>query len=115
MNDYLPKEVLDGLHAAKKRDIMRSSRLNVRIGDDESYRIYKLRENGFSVDRDDAPKLRGLVDIYDGPRHLYQCLIVTSSEEGGEMQYEFKRNTQARDHAPLDFERPDDQPVGLLR
>ncbi|MBV0910779.1 hypothetical protein [Anianabacter salinae] len=114
MTDFLPKEVLEGLHAARKRDLRRTSRLSVRIGEDESYRVLKLWDTGFAVDREDAPKLRGLVDIYDGPRHLYQCLIVTSLEEGDEMHYEFKRNTQAVDSAPLDFERGENAPVALL-
>lgn len=114
MTDFLPKEVLDGLHAARKRQMLKSSRLNVRLSEDESYRILKMWDGGFAVGREDAPKLRGLVDIYDGSKHLYQCLIVTSSEDGDEMLYEFKRNTQANDAAPLDFERPDDTPVALL-
>ena len=39
----------------------------------------------------------------DGSKHLYQCLIVASQEEDGEMLYEFKRATVAEDQAPLDF------------
>jgi len=66
------------------------------------------------VDLQDAPQLRGLVDLYDGSRHLYQCLIVASEEEGGEMRYEFKRNTRAVDSAPLDFERDANKPVALI-
>jgi hypothetical protein len=66
------------------------------------------------VDLQDAPQLRGLVDLYDGSRHLYQCLIVASEEEGDEMRYEFKRNTPAVDSAPLDFERDANKPVALI-
>jgi len=54
------------------------------------------------------------VDLYDGSRHLYQCLIVASEEEGDEMRYEFKRNTPAVDSAPLDFERGANKPVALI-
>jgi hypothetical protein len=41
-------------------------------------------------------------------------LIVASEEEGGEMRYEFKRNTRAVDSAPLDFERDMNKPVALI-
>ena len=58
--------------------------------------------------------MRGLVDIYDGSIHMYQCLIVASEEEGGEMRYEFKRNTRAVQSAPLDFERSENAPVALI-
>ncbi len=63
---------------------------------------------------EDAPKLRGLVDIYDGARHLYQCLIVASEAQDGEMIYEFKRHTAAVDRAPLDFSPEENAPVALI-
>jgi hypothetical protein len=58
--------------------------------------------------------LRGLVDVYDGSRHVFQCLIMASSEENGQRVYEFKRSTAVRDTAPLDYWRDDDAPVGYL-
>ncbi|MEM6727997.1 MAG: hypothetical protein AAF618_05820, partial [Pseudomonadota bacterium] len=77
--------------------------------------VLRIWETGFSLDPEDAPNLRGLVDLYDGPRHLYQALIVTSSEEAGERRYEFKRNTAAQDEAPLDFVREAPKPIALLK
>ena len=71
------------------------------------------RPGGFALDADDAPHLRGLVDLYDGARHMSQCLIVASAEEAGEMVYEFKRETPALDAAPLDYQRDPDAPVAL--
>lgn len=59
--------------------------------------MLEFREGGFALDRDDAPKLRGLVDLYAGENHLYQCLIVASEEDGPMMRYEFKRSTLAMD------------------
>ncbi len=112
MSFFLPKEVREGLEAARKRDLKRKSRLRVHV-DDDIFTILRFWENGFAME-EDAPKLRGLVDIYDGSRHLYQCLIIASSEEDGEMVYEFKRNTQAHDKAPLDFYRDPQTPIALL-
>lgn len=113
MSDFLPKEVREGLELARKRDLKRRSRLRVRVGDD-TYPILRSWESGFALDRDNADHLRGLVDVYDGARHLYQALIVASQDDGHEMTFEFKRATPATDRPPLDYDRPDDAPVALL-
>ena len=113
MTDFLPKEVREGLEMARKRDLRKKSRLRIRVGD-EVFTVLRFWETGFALDIEDAPHLRGLVDIYDGARHLYQCLIVASEEDSGEMIYEFKRNTAAVDKAPLDFVRDENAPVALL-
>lgn len=114
MSEFLPKEVRDGLELARKRALHKNSRLRVRVGD-KVYAVLRFWETGFSLDAEDAPQLRGLVDLYDGARHLYQCLIVASEEENGQMIYDFKRNTAAVDKAPLDFYREENAPVALLR
>lgn len=113
MSFFLPKEVREGLEMARKRDLRKKSRLRVRVGDDV-FPVLKFYAHGFSLDMDNAPKLRGLVDLYDGTRHLYQCLIVASREEEGQMFYEFKRSTAAVDSAPLDFAREENAPVALI-
>lgn len=113
MSTFLPKEVQEGLDLARKRDLKKRARLRVHV-DDEVYPVLKFWETGFSLDAENAPHLRGLVDLYDGARHLYQCLIVASEEEHGQMLYDFKRNTAAVDKPPLDFARDDDAPVALI-
>lgn len=110
----LPKDVLEGLHQARKRDLHRTNRLRIQVGDDV-HRILRLWETGFSLDAETAPHLRGFVDIYDGTRQLYQCLVICSSVEGGERIYEFKRQTVALDEPPADFVRDEFEPVALLR
>ncbi|MCB1336229.1 MAG: hypothetical protein KDK10_01790 [Maritimibacter sp.] len=113
MTTFLPKEVQDGLDLARKRALRRKARLRVGVGD-ETFPVLDLRRGGFALDIADAPKLRGLVDIYDGTRHLYSCLIVASEEDGALMRYEFKRSTRAHDHVPLDFVRDPVAPIALL-
>lgn len=113
MSTYLPKDLQESLGAARIAGLKKASRLRVETGTD-SYPVLRLRDNGFSVEAAVVPPLRGLVDIYDGARHLYQCLIVASEEDFGEMRYEFKRNTAAADRAPLDFYREPDAPIALL-
>ncbi len=113
MSEYLPKEVRDGLERARKSGLRKKSRMRVRVGDHD-FTILRHWNNGFSLDLDDAPNVRGLVDVYDGARHLSQCLIVASAEENGEMVYEFKRATAATEQPALDYEVDADAPVGLI-
>ncbi|GKY88851.1 hypothetical protein [Sinisalibacter aestuarii] len=113
MMTFLPKEVREGLELARKRDRKRKARMRVTVGG-EVFPVIDYRDNGFALDIDNAPKLRGLVDLYDGARHLYQCLIVATEEDGELMRYEFKRSTAVTDTAPLDFARDEDAPVALL-
>lgn len=113
MSDFLPKEVREGLEQARKQKLRENSRLRVHVGK-SVFPVLRYWDTGFSLDVQDAPHLRGLVDIYDGARHLYQCLIVTSAEENGRMIYDFKRSTAAVDKAPLDFYRDENAPVALI-
>lgn len=113
MFEFLPKEVRDGLENARKRDLKRKSRLRVHT-DDDVFPVLRFWETGFALDAENAPHLRGLVDLYDGSRHLYQCLVVASDEDNGEMVYDFKRSTAVKEKAALDFVRDVDAPVALL-
>lgn len=113
MSDYLPKEVREGLDMARAYNRKRRSRLRVRVGD-QDFTILRMWNSGFTLDPADAPQLRGLVDIYDGARHLSQCLIVTSDEDAGEQVFEFKRATAASDAPPVDYEIDVNAPVGYL-
>lgn len=113
MSEFLPLEVRQGLEAARKDTLKRTGRLRVHA-DGEVYPVLRSWDGGFTLDADAAPHLRGLVDLYHGGAHLYRCLIVASSEERGEIAFEFKRSTAAADRAPLDFFRDPDAPIALL-
>lgn len=113
MSSFLPESVRAELAAAQKQARRRKAQRVVHVGD-EAYPILEFAEEGFAVDGADTPRLRGLIDIFDGPRHLYQALIVASAKDGDLMRYEFKRNTAASTTAPVDFERKRDAPIALL-
>ena len=113
MSTHLPDAVKKGLEDARVAMLRKSGRLCVHA-DDNVFRVVKLWDNGFSVLAEDAPRLRGLVDLYDGPQHLMQCLIVASEEADGVMSYDFKRATQVADRPPVDFERGRPQPKALI-
>lgn len=112
MSDFLPKEVREGLEQARKQSLRKKSRMKVKVGD-QTFTVLRHWEDGFSLDAEEAPRLRGLVDLYDGGRHLSQCLIITSAEGDGERVFEFKRATVASDNAPLDYERQNG-PIAML-
>ncbi|MCC6007486.1 MAG: hypothetical protein JJU40_07400 [Rhodobacteraceae bacterium] len=113
MLEHLPRDVLEGLDRARRERMRRKSRLRVRVGE-EVFPILRFRDDGFSVDAAGTPNLRGLVDILEGGRHLYQALIVYSERDGGEMRYEFKRHTPSHTTPPADYHRDEAAPVALL-
>lgn len=113
MLEYFSKELREGFEAARKRQNARKSRLRVQIGA-EIYPILRIWDEGLAMDADHIPSLRGLVDVYDGARHLSQCLIVASTIENGELICNFKRSTPVTEKAPLDFWRDENAPIGYL-
>ncbi|MEX0366550.1 MAG: hypothetical protein AB3N22_10805 [Ruegeria sp.] len=113
MTTFITEEMREELIAARFAALKKTSRLRVEAGS-EYHRVLRAWSNGFAVEAETTPRLRGLVDLYEGANHLCQCLIVAAEEEDGEMRYEFKRNTAAADKAPLDYYRAPDAPVALL-
>lgn len=113
MSTFMSKEVREGIEAARLAGMKKASRLRVLV-DDDFHPVLRMWRTGFAVEAAQVPNLRGLVDLYDGGVHLYQCLIIASEAEAGEMCYEFKRSTVAADTAPLDFYRDPKAPVALL-
>lgn len=113
MIEFMPQDVVDGLARARHAAQTKKTRLRVRVGDD-MIPLVRLTSTYFAIDRELAPRLRGLVDIYDGARLLYQALVVATSFDGDAVVFEFKRNTAVASAPALDFERDADAPVGLL-
>ena len=113
MSEFLPKDVRDGLEAARKARLRKRSRMRVRAGG-QTFTILRAWDQGFALDSDDATQLRGLVDLYDGATHLSRCLIVASNEDDGETVYEYKRATPVADRAALDYSKDENAPVALI-
>lgn len=113
MSEYLPKDVRAGLAEARKRAQKKQSRLRVLAGDDV-WPVLRIWSEGFALDADQVVTLRGLVDLYDGSRHLAQCLIIASDVQEGELICTMKRATAVLDRAPLDFARDEAAPVALI-
>jgi hypothetical protein len=113
MSEYLPDAVRKGLEDARLAMLRRSARLCIHDGE-RVHRILRLWDGGFALDAKGAPRLRGHVDLYDGARHIYTCLVVTSHEAGGEQVYDFKWNTAVADRPAADFVRAEEAPKALI-
>lgn len=112
--NFLSKEVLEGLDRARQRDRKKTGgSLRVQIGDDW-YPLLSYDRTGFEVAADIAPKLRGLVEIHDGPRHVRTALIMATEVTDGAIRYSFKRTTAPRLFAPVDYVLNSEQPAGYL-
>tara|TARA_R110002095_G_C4196194_1_gene234469 strand:+ start:489 stop:845 length:357 start_codon:yes stop_codon:yes gene_type:complete len=114
MEEVFSKEIQAGLDAARTQSLRRASRLRLDV-DGVDIPVLRMWKTGFAVSADDAPNLRGLVDLCEGAKHLFQCLIVAGDETvPGEMHYEFKRATAVANVPPVDFVRPDFTPAALI-
>lgn len=113
MSTFLPNDILDDLAKARRGIWQSSRRLRVEAGS-QRLSVTRVWEGGFALHAQAAPSLRGLVDIYDGTRHLKRCLIVACEEDGEEMRYELKVVNEATDQQPVDFERDINAPTALL-
>lgn len=114
MTDFLPREVREEMQRARESKNRRRTHMKVRAGG-QDFTILRYWRGGFALDAAEAPKLRGLVDVFERERHLCRALVVTSSEADGERIFEVKTSTLAADRAPAaDFVRERPEPAGLL-
>lgn len=113
MSTYLPPEILAGLEDARARGWQTSRRLRVEAGA-QTFSVLRAWDGGFALRAESSPNLRGLVDLYDGAKHVSRCLIVASEEDGQERRFELKVVNEASGEQPVDFERAPDAPVALI-
>lgn len=65
--------------------------------------ILELGPDSCLIEASDSATLRGYADIYDGGRHLAQCLLVVAAPEGDLLRCAFKRRTPFRLAPPADY------------
>ena len=110
--DHIRAEIAQEMRAGARP---RKRGPEVRVVDEAgSYPVLRVFEGGFAVNIEDAPRLRGFVDLVRGDERLARCLIVTASDEDGVVLYEYKRRTDEAAAAPRDYAVADEAPVGLL-
>ncbi len=113
MFEYLPGDIRTQLESARMDALRRKSRLRVRMGEG-FVPILRFRSEWFSLPVAQVEHLHGVVDVYDGGRHLFECLIYAAEVDGDELVCRVKWSTAAVDRAPLDYARDENAPVALL-
>ena len=102
MSTFLSKDVLAGLEVAQTTDLKKKNCFRVEFNK-KHYPVIRLKKNGFCIEAEKSPMIRGLVDLYDRDKHLKQCLIVAAKEENGIVHFDYKRKTTTQTSAPKDF------------
>lgn len=90
MDVFLPEGFRPGLSRARAGQTHRALKGSVVAGGVQ-YPVLRRWARGFAVSVSDAPELHGVVDIYDGPIHLGQCLIKNSRIVDDGRIYEVKQ------------------------
>ncbi|HEY0214558.1 MAG TPA: hypothetical protein VGC40_13400 [Paenirhodobacter sp.] len=111
--EILPKHLIEGLRSADLKATRRRSRLRIHTGN-QIWPVLRRGPEFLALDAEQITHLRGLVDLYDGSRHLSSLLIVASEIEAGELICTVKRETAVQDHAALDFARDENAPAALI-
>jgi hypothetical protein len=81
----------------------RSVRLHTLECGARRYPIVAYGEESCLIESADGSMPRGLVDLFDGERHLAHCLIVLAAPEWPYLRCFFKRRTAPRIDPPRDF------------
>jgi hypothetical protein len=102
MLEHLPQEFRDVMTQPRRRDRPRARKLRLHIGD-SVFPILRMWDDGFAIDAARLPRLRGAVEIHEGRRRVWTCLIVAAAVEEGELRCTFKRLSPAHDSAPADY------------
>ena len=103
MDTTLPEDIAGALELARRRETRTRSRLRVRVGD-RDHQVMELNTNGFTIEADGRPPLRGYADIFRGEERILRGLVMCTWARDGLVGYEFKRDTVggaiAPDHVP---------------
>lgn len=77
-----------------------------------SWPIRRIWSDGFALAV--GQQIRGLVDVFDGERHVFSCLACENGTEGGEQLFVIQQRNKGHVRAPRDFASEADFPAGAL-
>ena len=92
MDTILPAGFTGVSEAHRRNTLRRESRLRVRT-DAQDHAVMELTANGFVIEADGRPPLRGYADIFRGDERILRGLVIVSWAREGKVGYEFKRGT----------------------
>ena len=92
MDAAIPEHISTALseRAERRRELPVNYR--VRAGEREA-RVLQLATDGFVIEADGRPPLRGYADIFRGDERILRGLVIVSWAREGKVGYEFKRGT----------------------
>ena len=103
MDSALPADVTATLSDAVIQSRRRPSRYRVKA-DGRDMPVTDLASDGFVIEADGRPPLRGYADIFQGDERILRGLVICSWARDGLVGYEFKRGT-ADGTIPVDYVR----------
>lgn len=92
MESSLPPGLASEMEVARRNRTRRKGRYAVLAGD-RRHPLMILTADGFAIEADGRPPLRGYVDILEGETRIDRRLVVCSWAEDGLVGYEFKRES----------------------
>ena len=106
MESILPGDVLSEMESGRRKSRRARTRHLVVAGNRE-HRIIELTQDGFVIEADDLPHLRGYVEIMLGEERVARRLVVFAWARDGLVGYEFKLDAGARE-AAADYAREEE-------
>lgn len=92
MDSALPTHVTHALDEKAESRLRKPGAFRVRAGEQEA-RVTELASDGFVIQADGRPPLRGYADIFKGDQQVLRGLVICSWAHDGLVGYEFKRGT----------------------
>lgn len=105
MSEFLQAEIAAALEVARRKSQRKQSRHTIVAGE-RQHRVMELTRDGFVIEADGRPPLRGFVDLCLGDERISRRLVVCSWAEDGQVGYEFKRTSPDRQNTPADWVEP---------
>ncbi len=103
MDAMIPREMAGAMEGERRERARRQSQYSVRWLDGE-LPVLELTPDGFVIEADGPPPLRGYTDIFLGDERIVHGLVICTWSRDGLVGYEFKRGSAAKevrvDHAP---------------
>jgi len=114
MDYHYPTSDISAEHPHKRRvKPKRKQRLRIQSGT-RTIDIVNAWDGGFALSRSGPQPKRGVVDLFNGARHIRHGLVYQTGATEELVLYTFKLAQDPRMAQPADFERAPDGPVALI-
>ncbi|HSF94535.1 MAG TPA: hypothetical protein VLA52_05865 [Thermohalobaculum sp.] len=104
MESVLPGSVVDEMERGRRKS-RRARTRHLVVAGERQHRIIELTDDGFVIEADGLPHLRGYVEIMLGDERIARRLAVFAWARDGLVGYEFKHDAAGRE-TPVDYVKP---------